>query len=184
MNEVIPLFLAELVLEFKPATLTEVGSDCLLARVAEWRIAQVVGQAGSSDNLADVTKFVGPWLILVARHEPYDNFARHRLAHTGNFQAVRQAVVHKDAVGQRKYLRLVLQAAERRREHQAVVVALKVAPYSPTLVVVVMFQPQAFVRNQSVPIHALNSHHDKIFYKITFFSAKVQNLSQTGFKPP
>lgn len=39
-----------------------------------------------------------------------------------------QPVVDKDAAGQGKYLRLVLQAPERSRENKAVIVALEFGP--------------------------------------------------------
>ena len=48
-----------------------------------------------------------------------------RHAHARHFEAVGQAVVHEDASRQREHLGLVLQPAERCREYQAVVVALK-----------------------------------------------------------
>ena len=41
---------------------------------------------------------------------------------------MRQAVVYEDASRQWKYLCLVLQASERRREDQAVIVSLKRSP--------------------------------------------------------
>ena len=56
-----------------------------------------------------------------------------------------QAVVHEDAPGKRKHLGLVLQAAERGREDQPVVVALEFgAVLFPFLVQVL--KPEAFVR--------------------------------------
>ena len=157
VDEITPLLNSKFILEFQAFTLTEVGSDGLFARVSKRRITQIVRQTGSRDNFADVAQFLGPRLTLVSRHESDDHLARHRLAHTRHFQAVGQAVVHKDAVGQREHLRFVLQSPEGGREHQAVIVALKIAAH-PTLLIVVMFQTQSLVRDQSVPIHSLNSH--------------------------
>ena len=155
VDEVIPLFDGEFILELQALTLAEIGTDGLLARMAERRVAQVVSQTRSSDDFADVTQLVGPRLASIARHQSLDHLTGHRLAHARHFQAVCQPVVHKDAVGQRKHLRLVLQPAKRRGEYQAVIVALEVAAHSPTLLVVVMFQSQSLVGYQAVPIHAL-----------------------------
>ena len=138
VDQVVPLPGRKLVFQCQTGPLAEVGPDGLLARVAEWRVAQVVCQAGSGNNLAHVTQFVDPRLALVARHEPDGYLAGQRFAHTRHLQAVCQAVVDKDAARQRKHLCLVLQAAERRREHQSVVVALKVAANAPFGVVVVL----------------------------------------------
>ena len=55
VDEVVPLLDGELVLEFQTAALAEVSPDGLFARMAERRVAQVVRQAGGSDDFADVT---------------------------------------------------------------------------------------------------------------------------------
>ena len=60
--------------------------------------------------------------------------------------------MHEYAARQREYLGLVLQAAEGRREDQAVVVALKVGAGVAPLVVVLL-HAEAFGGDEAVPVH-------------------------------
>ena len=150
--EIGPLLGRERILEALPLTLAEVGTYRLLARVAKGRIAQVMRQAGRCHYLAHVAQFLAPRLSGIFWIQPFGNLVGKRLAHATHLKAVGETVVHKDAAWQRKHLRFVLQAAEWRREHQAVVVALKVAAHA-CLAVVFLLQSQSLVAYQLIPVH-------------------------------
>ena len=130
VGEVGPLRRSEQRLQFLSGTFGEIGGNGFFAAVPERRVAQVVSQTGCSHYRVDVVEFVHPRLIGIFFAQLQGNFACQRTAHARHFEAVSQTVVHKYASRQGKHLRLVLQSAERRRKHQAVVVALEVAAYS------------------------------------------------------
>ena len=74
----------------------------------------------------------------------------HRTAYAGHLYAVGQAVVDEDAARKRKHLGFVLQTSERRGKDQPVKVALEVTARAGFRVVEV-FEPEAFVVDESVP---------------------------------
>ena len=115
----------------------------LFPRVAEGRVAHVVGQAGSGDDGAYLLEECAAQLG-VQHHEPAGDVVAQGVAHGGDLQGMGQPVVYEDASRQGKHLCLVLHSPERSREHQAVVVALE---FGPLLVHfgVVAFLPETLV---------------------------------------
>lgn len=95
----------------------------VLAGVAERRVTDVVGQAGSGNDGAEITRFD----ILEA--VPCDDLATddgtQRATDAAGLQAVRQAGTDVVALGQREDLRLVLHSPEGGSENDAVVILLK-----------------------------------------------------------
>lgn len=75
-----------------------------------------------------------------------------RAAYARNFEAVCQPVVYKYAAGQGKYLRLVLEPAERSREYHSVVVALEIGACVYAFVMVFL-HAEAFGGNEPFPAH-------------------------------
>ena len=99
--------------------------DRVLARVSEWRIAQIVRESGGRDDL--------PELRAVLRESvPSGDQCAHppaqRAPHARDLQRVREPRPHVVVVGQRKDLRLVLEPTERRGKSQPVRVAPKLRP--------------------------------------------------------
>lgn len=103
-------------------------------------------------NVADAVEHLLAGSAGIAVAQADCHLISHRTPDGRNFKAVGQAVVDKDASRQRKYLSLVLQAAERRREYQAVVIPLKIGSRMMSAVMVFL-HAEPFVANQSIPIH-------------------------------
>ena len=152
VDEVGPLGTVEQGAQALTGALAEKGADGLLARVPEGRIAQVVGEAGGGHDVAQVVEMLRA-SGAVALAEGTGNAVGQRLAHARHFHGVRQAVVHEDAARQGENLCLVLQTAERRREHKAVVVASEVGAQSALARVVIVFQPETLVVDKVFPAH-------------------------------
>ena len=75
-----------------------------------------------------------------------------RTANARHLQTMRKAVVNKNASGQREHLGLVLQAAEGRRENQAVVIALKFGAMF-FHIMMLNLSAGALRRNEAQPVH-------------------------------
>ena len=73
--------------------------------------------------------------------------------YAGHFEGVGQSVVHEYTAWQRKHLGLVLQASERGREDEAIVVTSELSAVIHPIDVQV-FLPESFIRYQLLPIHS------------------------------
>ena len=111
------------IMAFEQAGNAEPFADRILAGMAERRIADVVRQAGGGDDGAEIARFD------ILQPMPGDDFAAdhgaQRATDATGLQAVRQAGAHVIALRQRENLGLVLQPAEGRGEHDAVVILLE-----------------------------------------------------------
>lgn len=99
----------------------------LFPRMAEGRVAHVVGQTGSGDDGAYLLEERAAQLG-VQHHEPSGDVVAQGVSHGGDLQGMGQPVVYEDASRQGKHLCLVLHSPKGGREHQAVVVALEFGP--------------------------------------------------------
>lgn len=137
----------------QPSALTfaEIRAYGLFARVSEGRIPHVVSQAGRTDNGPHARHF-GMFQFGVSGNEFAAHVCSERTSHARHFEAVCQSVMHEHAAGQRKYLGLVLQTAERGRKYQSVEVALKLRAsfFEPCGLV---FLAQSFGRYELLPVH-------------------------------
>ena len=142
VGEVGPLALGETVAQVSAFAFGEERGDRLLAAVTEGGIAQIVGQAGGRDDVSEVVELVDPVASGIARGAQFGgDGVGHRLAHRADLERVGQAVVDEDGAREREHLRLVLKAAEGRREHQSVVVAAEVGALAALAVAVDVLQP-------------------------------------------
>ena len=74
----------------------------------ERRIAEIVGEACSGNNVADMVYLVCPRFLRIAEAQRSGNLISHRLPYACHFQRMRQPVVHEYAAWQGEYLGLVL----------------------------------------------------------------------------
>lgn len=156
VSDVVPQFGAQPVFEISPLALGEERLNGLLAGVSERRVAHVVRQACRAYYGADLREQrvgqLGPCL-----HNAVSHVVAERHAHACHLQTVSEAVMYENAARQREHLSLVLHAAERRREYQPVVVALKlravVVPYG-----VARLLSESFVRYKLFPVHHLSAN--------------------------
>lgn len=112
MDQVGPLLGDKLGLEVGTGAFGKEGGDGRLARMAEGRVAEVVGQTGRADNFADGVESHGVGRVGVARAQGAGYHVGHRPAHRRYFHAVGKAVVDEYTARKGEYLRLVLQPAE------------------------------------------------------------------------
>ena len=139
------------------------GLDGRLARVAVWRVADVVREAGRLHGPAHVPHARGR--EVAARHEERADLPRKRVANGRHLDRVREAVVDVVHLRERVHLRLAREAPERRGEHHALVVDLvgraRVwAVRSRQLHRAVVGQPHPLFREQSVPGFLVRLFHD------------------------
>ena len=89
----------------------EEGLDGFLAGMSKRWVAHVVSQTGRCHYLTDLCH---QWTetVAVATGQLLIDIVAERHAHAGHFERMGQTVVYKHAAGQRKHLRLVLQATE------------------------------------------------------------------------
>ena len=154
VGQVGPLAVGEPVAEVASGTFAEEGADGAFAAVAEWGIAEVVGEACGGHDVAEVVEVLdGHTLGEVPFAQGHGDIVGHRLAHAGNFHAVREPVVDEYAARQGEDLGLVLQPAERCRKYQTVVVAFElravVVPLNVSL-----FLTEPFVGYELFPVHS------------------------------
>ena len=132
-----------------------------LAGMAERRIAQIVRQAcGRHDSPQRRGKARVEFGVTLHEHLP--RVDTQRTPHARHLKAVCKAVVHKHTPRQGEHLRLVLHAAERGRENQAVVIALKLRPVL-LYRIVAFLEAVAFVGDKSVPVHQV---HGSTFFVV------------------
>ena len=141
---------ADVVLEKLSCALAEVRADGFLSAVAEGRVPQVVGEAGSADDAAQLGEVRAVKLRVMAEDEAAHVVAQ-TTAHAAHLQAVCEPVVYEDASRQREHLRLVLQAAERSGEDEAVVIALELGAVIALRLSVLL--SKAFARQELFPLH-------------------------------
>ena len=122
-DEVAPLLWFYKLFQLLAFSVLEETADGVLARVAERRIAEVVGQTSRSHDGLDVGLTFFQLVMLVC--QLFNSSAGDGASYAGHFEAVGQAVVDHLCARQRKHLSLVLQSAEGATEDDAVVVALK-----------------------------------------------------------
>ena len=136
-REIVPL---------KQAGGAEPLADGILAGMAEWRVADIVRQAGCGDDGTEIARFdmvqVVPGDDLAADHRAQ------RAADATRLQAVRQAGTHVIAFGKGENLRLVLHPAKRRGEDNAVIVLLESRPLGAARR---LAGTEAFARQQFFP---------------------------------
>ena len=132
MDEVVPFCRTEQAFVGAAAILAEICGDGFLTRMAERRIAQVVGKAGGT-HYAAAFQDIGGQGVAVQLQQTAGYVITYRASHTGNLQGVGETVVNENAAGEGKYLRLVLQAAKRGGENKAVVVAPEFGTVATTL---------------------------------------------------
>ena len=118
-------------------------------------VAEVVGEAGSADDAAEFCEVSAVEFGMVLQDEAADVVAE-AAAHAAYFEAVGEPVVHEDAARQGEDLCLVLQAAERCGEDEAVVVALKLSAVVASRLHI--FLSQAFAGEELFPTH-LDIYH-------------------------
>ena len=157
VDEVAPLAFSEPRFEGPAFAFAEEGRDGFFSRVAEWRVAEVVGQTGGGNYVAQVVENAYPRFIVVFRAEGRGNFVGHRFADRGDFERVGQTVVDKDTAGQRKNLGLVLEAAEGRREDEPVEIAAEIGPGTSALGVGIVFKTKTTVVDEPAPFHFFHS---------------------------
>lgn len=121
--------------------------------MAEGRIAEVVAEACSRHNVADVGEFVAQRRVGIFIREADGNLVAERATHARHLEAMGEAVVDKDAPRKRKHLGLVLQSAERGGEYQTVVIALKIRARVMALIMEFL-HAEASVADQFFPIHS------------------------------
>ena len=83
-----------------------------------------MGEAGCADDGSELRQVCARELRMALKQEACAVVAE-RAAYAGHLEAVGEAVVNEDATGAGQHLRLVLQATERGRKDETVVVALK-----------------------------------------------------------
>ncbi len=107
----------------RPAS--EVGRNRIFARVAERRVADVVGEAGGRHDIAAVLGKVRQLAgnVGVVFEHAAGREAAQRAAHAGRFERVREAGMHEIGFRQRHHLGFALQAPEGRREHYPVIIS-------------------------------------------------------------
>ena len=156
MDQVGPLLGGKLGLKVGTGAFGEEGGDGRLARMAERRVAEVVGQTGRTDNFADGVESHGVGRADIARAQGAGYHVGHRPAYRRNFHAVGQAVVDKDAARKGENLRLVLQPAEGGGEHKPVEIALEIRARAAAAVgAVVVLHAEAAVADQATPLHGV-----------------------------
>lgn len=99
-------------------------ADAVLAGMAERRIAEIVRERGRRDDRPEIGRH--DLRQPVARDHDLADPVAERARDAGHLQRMRQARAHVIVRRQRKDLRLVLHAPERRGKHDAVEVALEV----------------------------------------------------------
>ena len=119
--------------------------------MAKRRIAQVVRQTGCGHDLPYLLKQRVAQLR-AALNDTLSHIVAKRHSHAGNLQRVCQSVVYEDASRQGEHLRLVLQASERCRENQSVIVTLKLRAVVVPFHMAVLL-PQPLIRYQLFPVH-------------------------------
>ena len=103
---IFPFFIRHFCFEMLSVSFREEGSNGLFARMTKRRIAQIVCQASCRNNRTNLLEVSS--LDFLFLFQPMCHIHPQRSANTGHFQAMRQAVVHKHASGQWKYLRFIL----------------------------------------------------------------------------
>ena len=163
VGDVAPLCLSEAVLSMRtivrlqelPFALAEIRSYRPLAAMPKGRIAKVVGQACRTDYAAQFRKMRVGKVRMPFKQQPAHVIAQ-AASYTAYLKAVCQPVMDEDATWQREDLRLVLQAAERSREDEPVVVSLELRPV--ILPVLYAFLPETLVGKQPPPIQLVSFH--------------------------
>ena len=83
-----------------------------------------------------------------------------------------KAVMHKDTARQRKDLSLILQAAKRRREDQAIIITLEIRSGMMARVMIFL-KTKTLIRNEGIPVHALKFRNILII-----FIHRIANLAK------
>lgn len=151
VDQVVPEDGTHLTLEVATWAFEEKSLDGLLATMSEGRIAQVVSQTGRGDNLSDLLK-EGALQFGVLAYELGGYIVAQRHAHTGYLEGMSQTVMNEDATREGEHLCLVLQATERGRENETIVVAFELRTVIVTLGVAILL-PQSLIGYQLLPIH-------------------------------
>ena len=126
MGDVIPHFDGELFAKIKSLALSKEGTNGGFSFVSEGGIAQIVCQTGGTDDGTDA--FECDYVFsAVAWDEQARYVSSQGASYAGNFEGMRETVVHKYASGKGENLGLVLQPTEGGRKDESVVVALKLS---------------------------------------------------------
>ena len=114
-------------------------------------VAQVVSQTGCRNDAANLpNERFGQFRMAFQQYTAHP--ISQRASHTGNLKAMGKAIVHKDASRQGEHLRFILQAPERRRKDQTVIVTQEVRAVHVALAMVGL-HTEALSRYQLSPIH-------------------------------
>ena len=140
-HKVGPLLVGEQLTHTLTFALGEICADGFLAGVTERRVAHIMRQACRRHNTAYLLK--GRTRVGVFLPQTPCHFAAQRTPDGTHLQRMSKPVVHEDTPRQRKYLRLVLKPAKRRRENQTVIVALKLRTH-------VLFVRMVLLKTQSL----------------------------------
>ena len=146
----------------------------MLARMSERGIAKVVCKTRCADYSSDFAN--------VGRASPFGMLAQERIGNgvakaapdACHFERVGETVVHEYASWQWKYLSFVLQSSERRREDEAVVVALKFGTVVFVFCVNCLLS-ESFVGYELLPVHfCVEKREIEFVHKNSAFFVKKQ----------
>ena len=129
--------------------------------MSEGGIAQIVSQTGRGDNLSDLLK-EGVLQFGMLASELCGYIVAQRHAHTGYLEGMGQTVMNEDATREGEHLCLVLQATERGRENETIVVAFELRTVVVTLGVAILL-PQSLIGYQLLPIHHIQGAKVRYF---------------------
>lgn len=156
IEEVGTLVITHVVQPPAPGRLLEPVTYGVFARMAEWRVADVVGQAG---RLHDHPQVAGRAPVWQAFAQGFTHAHAQRTPHATDFQRMGQARVNVIVTGDGVHLGLAPQAAKGARENDAVVVFVEGA--APEFIGAIEGFAQAFAGEQGVPVQGAVSRGSK-----------------------
>ncbi len=148
--------------------------------MTKWRIAYVMCKTRGGDYGAYIGRPKAEILkVFIPVYELCPDKGAKRPSHTRGFEAVGKACPHIIALGEREYLRFVLQAPKRRRENDPIEIPLKLAATGHAGRGVNGF-PKPFRRQQGSPV----TKEDISFFQGALFHANLPLFMRIGLRIP